>query len=134
MQNNRIYRSTIEPIRQNLSYAERWHGIERALVTCWEVGRQKRARDLKELQMRLQDSERTLTERAEAGELPVMGWTGGVSALLKGQKYGSLHYLAQWQGLRGKDLDIDLSQETAIICAKTSVKVIFTANPKRWGR
>ena len=54
--------------------------------------------------------------------------------LLKiGEKYGTLNYLAQWQGLRGKDLNIDLSEETELICSKTGMKVIYTGDVKKYG-
>jgi hypothetical protein len=70
-----------------------------------------------------------LAERAMNGELPPMGWKGGVEQVTKTKKkYGTLFYLAQWQGIRGEDLDIDLSQETELICSKTGVKVIFTGD------
>jgi hypothetical protein len=51
------------------------------------------------------------------------------------QKMGSftLNYLAQWQGLRGQDLDIDLSQEPELICSKTGMKVIYTRDVKKYG-
>jgi hypothetical protein len=35
--------------------------------------------------------------------------------------------------LRGKDLDIDPSQEHELICSKTGVKVIYTGDPKKYG-
>jgi hypothetical protein len=136
----RLYRSISEPIREDLSYEERWHGIERALITCWEVGRAQRVNDLQEMKTRAGEAEPpeqrglTLTERATAGELPKMGWVGGVSQKLTGKKYGSLHYLAQWQGLRGEDLDIDLSQELSLVCSRMGVAAIFTADTERWGR
>ena len=63
-----------------------------------------------------------------------MGWKGGVDKKTKKkEKYGTLFYLAQWQGLRGEVLDIDLSQETELICSKTGMKVIYTADVKKYG-
>ena len=50
----------------------------------------------------------------------------------KKEKYGSLNYLAQWQGLRGEDLDIDLTAERETICAKTGMKVIFTCDAAKY--
>jgi len=118
---NRIYRSCQQPIRENPSFYERWRCPDRGLITCWEVGRAKG----------IDDPE--LAKRAKNGELPVLGWKGGVDRVLeKKEKYGSLNYLAQWQGLRGDDLDIDLSEEIEIVCSKTGMKVIFTGDTTKY--
>ena len=75
-----------------------------------------------------------IAKRAKNGELPVLGWKGGVEKKIKKtEKYGTFNYLAQWQGLRGQDLDIDLSQETELICSKTGMKVIYTGDIKKFG-
>jgi hypothetical protein len=42
-------------------------------------------------------------------------------------KYGSLLYLAMWQGLRGDNLDVDMDRETKVTCTKTKSVVTFTA-------
>ena len=135
----RLYRSISEPIREDLSYEERWHGLERALITCWEVGRNLREKDLQEIRKgadaaaSIEERQRTPTERAEDGELPVLSWAGGVPGKLeRGIKFGSLHYLAQWQGLRGEDLDIDVSAERKIICSRTGVHIIYTADARKY--
>ena len=118
---NRIYRSCQQPNREDPSFEERWRGPDKGLITCWEVGRAKAI------------DEPELAERAKNGELPVLGWTGGVDrALEKKEKYGSLNYLAQWQGLRGDDLDIDLSEEIEIVCSKTGMKIIFTGDTTKY--
>jgi len=117
----RIKRSFHEPKRENLSWDERWKGYDRGLIICWEIGRE------------IREKEPELAERAENGELPLLGWKGGVEKKTKkGEKYGTLYYLAQWQGLRGEDLDIDLSQEPELICSKTGMKVIFTGDYKKY--
>lgn len=92
----RIYRSFQESKRQGLSWDEQWKGDDKGLITCWEVGRKIRSK------------EPALAKRTEDGELPPgLGWKGGVKKKTKkGEKYGTLYYLAQWQGLRGEDLDI----------------------------
>ena len=101
---------------------ELWDGDDRGLILCWELGREKRQR------------EPELARRAENGELPVSAWKGGVEKKTKiGKKYGTLNYLAQWQGLRGEDLNIDLSEETELICSKTGMKVIYTGDVKKYG-
>jgi hypothetical protein len=40
--------------------------------------------------------------------------------------------LAQWQGLRGEDLNVDLTEEVEIVCTKTSMKVIYTADATKF--
>lgn len=119
--NQRIYRSFKKPNREDLSWDERWKGFDRGLINCWEIGRERR------------EKEPELAKRAENGELPVLGWKGGVEKKTKiDQKYGALYYLAEWQGLRGEDLDIDLSQEPELTCSKTGMKVTFTGDKKKY--
>ncbi len=118
----RIYRSYHEPKREGLSWDERWKGRDKGLITCWEVGRE------------LSKKKPELAERTRNGELPILGWKGGVEKKIKKKvKYGTLYYLAQWQGLRGEDLDIDLSKEIELICSKTGMKVIYTDEVKKYG-
>jgi len=75
-----------------------------------------------------------LAERAEKGELPVLAWKGGIEKSTKQKaKYGTLYYLAQWQGLRGEDLDIDISEQYEVVCSKTGIKVIFTHDVEKYG-
>ena len=120
--NQRVTRSYKERKREGLSWDERWRGRDKGLITCWEVGRE------------LCEKEPELAERARNGELPVLGWKGGVQKRTKQkEKYGTLFYLAQWQGLRGEDLDIDLSQETELICSRTGMKVIYTPDVNKYG-
>ena len=117
----RIFRSCHEPIRKDPSFEERWRGSDKGLITCWEVGRRKS----------IESPE--LAERAKNGELPVLGWKGGVEKKIKKkEKYGSLNYLAQWQGLRGENLDIDLTEEREIVCSKTGMKVIYTGDATKY--
>lgn len=116
-----IFRSICEPIRDNLSFQERWREQDRGLIVCWEIGRQ------------LSIESPDLAIRAKNGELPILVWKGGVDRLiLKKEKFGSLNYLAQWQGLRGEDLNIDLTAEVEIICVRTGVKVIFTGDHDKY--
>ena len=77
----------------------------------------------------MRESENCLVKKVECDELPVLGWKGGVSdksKKSKGQKYGSLNYLAQWQGLKGEDLNISLVEEVIIKCSKTEKEVTPT--------
>jgi hypothetical protein len=117
----RIYRSYKEPKREGLSWDERWIDDDKGLITCWEIGREKR------------EKEPELAARAENGELPVLGWKGGVEKnTINGEKYGTLYYLAQWQGLRGEDLDIDPSKELEITCSKTGMKITYTGDVRKY--
>jgi hypothetical protein len=116
----KIYRSIQEPLRQSPSFNERWNGPDGGFITCWESGRKLALRKSK------------LSEKAKLGELPVLGWKGGVEKKLKiDKKFGSFRYLAQWQGLRGEDLNIDASVEIIIVCAKTGMSVTFTSDSSK---
>lgn len=117
----KIYRSVNEPARDGLSWDERWNGADHGLITCWETGRNKR-REAPEL-----------AAQASAGQLVILPWKGGVEkAIKKKQKFGTLFYLAMWQGLRGEDLDIDLEAEPVLICSVTGMAVIFTGEHKKY--
>lgn len=111
-----IYRSIEESNRKDLTWEELWKGSDNGLIACWERGR-----------MRAEDSPE-LAEYCKSGELPVLAWKGGIDKKIKGKKFGSLFYLATWQGLRGEDLNINQHEEISIICSKTQVKVVFTPN------
>lgn len=108
-----------EPIRENQSWEERWVGPDKGIIWCWEQGRQKRV------------AEPELAACATRGELPVLVWKGGVDKKLKTAnkpKPGTFKYLAQWQGIRGEDLDIDDGMERIIVCSKTGQAVLFSSN------
>ncbi|MHA6574972.1 hypothetical protein [Pseudomonas yamanorum] len=116
-----VQRKFNEPIRTELEHREIWSGSDLGLIMCWEVGR-KRAEENPEL-----------AAQCKNGELPVLGWKGGVSRqLLKLEKFGSLKYLAQWQGLRGDDLDIDLAAERVLTCTKIKMTVTFTPDQAKY--
>ncbi len=115
-----IYRAQVEPRREGLDWHQTWEGEDRGLIACWEVGRK----------MALESSE--LAERCKAGELPPLNWKGGCERTLKNlDKVGALQYLAQWQALRGEELNIDLDAEVTLTCSKTRMKVTFTADLKK---
>lgn len=119
----RIYRLFHEPIREDPSFKERWRGPDNGLITCWEVGRTKSIYDPE------------LALRAKNGELPELGWKGGVEKKIKKkEKYGTLNYLAQWQGLRGEDLNIDLSEEIKMVCSRTGMKIIYTGDATKYAK
>ena len=113
-----IRRSCKKSIRQGLTWDERWLGPDKGLIACWENGRE------------LSETKPELAQRAKKGELPISGWRGGVEKKGKGKqkKHGTLCYLAEWQGLRGDDLDIDPSEKKELTCSRTGMKVIYTDN------
>jgi hypothetical protein len=116
-----ICRSYNEPKREGLSWDELWRGPDKGLITCWELGRDMREKDPE------------LAERARNGELPVLGWKGGVDKkIIKKEKYGTYNYLALWQGLRGDDLNIDLSEDRVVICSRTGMKVVYTDDATKY--
>lgn len=111
----RLHRSINEKIREFIDMDHRWRGSDNGLIWCWERGRQ----------MRNEDPD--LATRAKNGELMLLGWRGGVEPGLKlKSKKGSLYYLAQWQGLRGEDLNIDTDQTIALVCSLTGVEVTYS--------
>lgn len=111
----RIYRSFSEPERKNLTWEETWKQEDKGLIKNYEIGRILAIR------------EPELAKKAKRGELPVLGYKGGVETTLKKkEKIGALNYIAQWQGLRGEDLNLDLDGEIVLTCTKTDMRVTFT--------
>lgn len=120
---SQIFRKVSEPIRRGLTHDEYWGGVDKGLIKCWEVGRE------------IGEKNPALKAQCEAGELPILGWKGGISSVdRKLQKFGSLKYLAQWQGIRGEDLSLNRSIETAITCSKTGSTVTFTSSQEKYTR
>ena len=119
--NQRIYRNRREPKRTGVSWGECWKGADKGLIKCWETGRE------------LAQGDPQTAERAKNNELPILDWKGGVERKIKKKtKYGTLFYLAQWQGMRGEDLNIDLSHERELVCSKTGMKVIYTGDMEQY--
>ena len=118
---SKVYRSINESIRSNCSWEERWKGEDKGLIQCWETGRQRGSKHPE------------LRELAQSGVLPVSDWKGGVKSKLKAKfKYGTLNYLAEWQGLREEDLDIDFNSEIELTCSRTGMKIVFTADTEKY--
>jgi hypothetical protein len=117
----KLHRSITEPIRQDANWDTRWKAEDGGLIACWERGREKRREDP------------SLAAQAADGQLVVLPWKGGVEkATKKKQKFGTLFYLAMWQGLRGEDLTIDTAEEVALNCAATGMTVVFTADLSKY--
>jgi hypothetical protein len=113
---NILFRSINEPIREDLTRNQLWEGHDKGLIWCWELGRIFRREG------------RECALKASANELPLGDWKGGVEKrLMTDKKYGSLQYLAQWQGMRGEDLNLQLDGQTKLICSRTNQPVLFSA-------
>lgn len=115
-----LIRSISEPVPLASNWEERWGNLSAGLVTAWNRGREK----IKE--------NPELAKAARNGELIPLVWKGGIERkILKTTKYGSIYYLAMWQGIRGEDLNIDLDSESSLTCSATGMKVIFTSNTEK---
>ncbi|WDH25064.1 hypothetical protein [Pseudomonas chlororaphis] len=115
-----VMRSSARPEREGLNWSEIWEGPDLGLIKAWEVGRA------------IAVQRPRLAAQALAGELPPLNWKGGVErALIKREKFGSLRYLAQWQGLRGEDLIVDLDAEVTLTCTRTEMIVTFTSDTRK---
>lgn len=115
-----IRKDTNEQPRGDLSWSELWEGPDGGLIACWERGREKGK------------EEPDLARRAVDGELVVLPWKGGVTKAIKGDKYGTLFYLAMYQGLRGESLEIDTTAEVVRQCEKTKVVVTYTSDRSKF--
>jgi hypothetical protein len=75
----------------------------------------------------------SLAAQAANGQLVVLPWKGGVEKAIKAkQKFGTLYYLAMWQGLRGEDLNLDPAEEVVLNCTKTGMAVVFTGDMAKY--
>ncbi|MGO4799590.1 hypothetical protein ACEN2T_09920 [Pseudomonas sp. W22_MBD1_FP4] len=118
---SRIHQNISTPLRPSLSWNDTWEREDKGLIKCWEVGRELAAKRTELVKACLND------------ELPILGWKGGVSRRLKKlEKFGSLNHLAQWQGLRGEDLDVDPTQDIVKTCSHTQMIVTFTPDKTKY--
>jgi len=110
-----FHQPILTPLRSGLTWQESWKDDDRGLIQCWENGRA------------LSVTSPKLAQAASRGELPSLDWKGGIVGTPKmKKKFGSLNYLATWQGLRGEDLHIDVENEVSVACTRTRVLVTFT--------
>ena len=115
-----VSKSISEPIPRTTSWEESWGNLPSGLVTAWNTGREKMVKSPE------------LAEAARNGQLVPLVWKGGVEKkIIKTTKYGSLYYLAMWQGIRGEDLNIDLDSEPSVTCSITGMTVIFTSDTEK---
>lgn len=119
-----VYQSINEPIRNNPTFDERWNGEDKGLITAWELGRE------------LAISNPELADKAKNGELPPLGFKGGYERRLKNikPKHGAMVYLAELQGLKGEDLNIDELRDEGktITCSATGMTTIFTFDQNKY--
>jgi hypothetical protein len=117
----KICRSIDEPIRKEASCEHRWTAADAGLIACWERGREKAQEDP------------VIASKAAIGQLVQLPWKGGVDKeTKKKQKFGTLFYLAMWQGLRGESLDIDPDSEVALTCTATGITVVYTGDKGKY--
>ena len=117
----KLHRSINHPLRLITDWHELWEGDDGGLIACWECGR---TTGPKKPEMAMQ---------ALAGEFVSLPWKGGLDPenVPKTKiKFGSLKYLAMWQGLRNEDLSIDTEHASVLICTATNVAVTFTGDHK----
>lgn len=118
-----ITRELSDPSLLAQAWHVRWGREDDGLFTCWERGRAKSKEDPE------------LADAALRGELVVLPWKGGVEKATKqAKRYGTLRYLAMWQGLRGESLYVDTSTETLLTCARTGMTVTFTADMRKYSQ
>ena len=111
----KINRSINTAIRDFIDMDHRWRDSDMGLIWCWERGRI------------MSQENPELSKRVINGELVPLNWRGGVPPEFKGKrKLGTLNYLAQWQGLAGKDLNIDTDASITLVCSKTGVEATFS--------
>lgn len=109
-----VARSINLPIREYTSWEESWKGDDRGLIISWERGRA------------IAKEDPNLAANAVDGVLVELPWKGGLKKAVKTKKYGSLFYLAMWQGLRGDALYIDTDKEVDLVCSKFGITVTYT--------
>jgi hypothetical protein len=107
-----------------MTVEERWKGGDNGVIAAWERGR--------EISTEASDEAKALTARARAGELVILPWKGGVERALKAKKYGTMRYLAMWQGLRGEALDINFERESERTCIATGMTVTYTNDSSKY--
>ncbi|WP_434120383.1 hypothetical protein [Pseudomonas fortuita] len=101
-----------------LSFFERWLDEDYGLIWCWERGRRRSVENP------------ALVASCLAGNLPSLSGRIGL-ARNQGQTKESLKYLAEWQGLRGENLNIKLDIKVFLTCSESCVEVSFEHDSPR---
>ncbi len=109
-------------VRQQLAWREKWLGPDEGLIACWEVGRC------------MQATHPEIAAAALRDELPLLAYKGGFGKKPKKMKhkYGTLHYLAMWRGLRAEELSICIDKEITLQCSRVGVAVTFTYDREKY--
>tara|TARA_Y100000814_G_scaffold283168_1_gene248879 strand:- start:146 stop:565 length:420 start_codon:yes stop_codon:yes gene_type:complete len=125
--------SILEPIRENLSWEEKWRGPDNGLIICWENGRRFR-QAVREGRYGENNGLLSEWESIQRGELPWLAWKGGVFNLNKpyvppknkpNDIIGSWRYLAELQGWKEENLSIDTEAFVRLTCTKTEKSAVF---------
>ena len=115
-----IQASVNNPPAYEHDYDRRLKGPDHGLINAWIAG------------IRYAKEHPDIAARAQAGELPVLPYRGGVERAIKTRhKIGALQYVAMWQGLRNEDLQLDTDAEHVMTCQRTGVPVTFTLDIKK---
>lgn len=117
----RIHERFASPPPFQNDFDARINGPDRGVINAWLAGIAKRT------------EWPAVARQAEAGELPVLPYRGGIAKPLKNPitKLGSLLYVAMWHGLRGDDLMLDTDHEPSMTCTRTGVRFVYTLNTAR---
>jgi len=106
-----------EHLDRDQEWATRWEGPDKGLITAWLAGQA------------YAEQHPQLVRCAQAGELPVLPFRGGVEKAIKTRsKIGHVLYLAMWQGLRGDALHLDSDAQIEMTCTRHGVTVLYTAD------
>ncbi|MBZ9783934.1 hypothetical protein K9857_20575 [Pseudomonas sp. REP124] len=119
---NHVKRSVATDIRceDGLSWFEKWLDTDEGLISYWERGRKKATKYP------------ALASKCLAGVLPILNGPAGCDRQLS-QDGETLRYLAEWQGLRGENLDVKLDSKVVLVCSGSGVRVEFKHVPYRAG-
>lgn len=129
----RVRASAQIPPQLGSLYEDRFGTAEHTLISCWLRGLELRS-DEAASGLGGKNAAKSVVQAAIAGELPILPWKGGIAKPTKQKtRLGATQYLAMWQGLRGQDLDIDLSTEHQVTCSRFLVAVTFTMDPAKLG-
>lgn len=116
----RITAAAAFPPSQPGDWTARWEGQDHGLIAAWFAGREyaQHAPDV--------------AEQARRGVLVALPFKRGATTPVKGMRWGTLLYVAMWQGMRGEDLDIDPTADVRLTCSSTGGAITYTLDSRRW--